>query len=158
VTAIASGPYINPPIQRWSLRYAGQERWSVVQADAASRLTITAPLDVHLDPHSAPAAEARAIIALAESMSVSFDTWTSGSLSLLVDGNMVETSAPQPTLAGLARQWQVVRFGPVTLPAGRHSITARLTAPVESSWVFGVLLVDEMGAPVVRCAHVVEAS
>ena len=156
VTTTASGPYINPPIQRWSLRYAGQDSWSVLQADAASRLTITEPYEVRLDPHRASAAEASAIVELAESMPIWFDTWTHGALSLEIDGKALETSEPRPTLAGLAGPWQIVRFGPVTLSAGKHAIKARLTAPDESPWVFGALLVDDAGAPVVRCAHVVE--
>ena len=156
VTTTTRGPYINPPIQRWSLRYAGQDSWRVFQADTASRLTITEPYEVHLDPHRAPAAEASALIELAESVSVWFDTWTSGSLALEIDGKVLETTEPQPALAGQARPWQVLRCGPVTLAAGKHALRARLTAPDESRWVFGVLLVDDAGAPLVRCAHVIE--
>jgi hypothetical protein len=94
------------------------------------------------------------MIELAEAMSISFDTWTNGSLSLSIDGIVLETSEPQPTLMGTARPWEIVRYGPVTLAAGKHTITTRLTAPEESPWLFGVLLVDDTGAPVVRCAQV----
>jgi hypothetical protein len=157
VPAIANGPYINPPIQSRRLRYAGQEHWSVVQAEAASRPTITAPFEIHLDPQIALTAEASAIIDRADSMTVLFDTWTSGSLSLIVDGDVVEASAPRAALAGLARPWPVLRVGPIKLPAGRHSVATRLTAPAESPWQFGTLLVDEAGAPVVRCTDAGDA-
>jgi alpha-glucosidase (family GH31 glycosyl hydrolase) len=154
VTTTARGPYINPPVQRWSVRYAGQDTWKMFQANAASRPMITEPYELHLDRRAATAAEASAVIELAEAMSISFDTWTNGSLSLGIDGIVLETSESQPTLMGTARPWEIVRYGPVTLAAGKHTVTTRLTAPEESPWLFGVLLVDDTGAPVVRCAHV----
>lgn len=156
VTMTSRGPYINPPIQRWLLRYSGQDARSVFQSDAASRLTITEPYEVHLDPHRASIAEACAYIELTEAMPIRFDTWTNGSLSLEIDGNVLETSEPQLTLANLARPWPIARLGPVTLLAGKHTINVRLTAPDQSSWVFGVLLVDDAGAPVVRCIQVAD--
>jgi hypothetical protein len=155
-TTTYSGPYINPPIQRWRVRYAGREHWKMFLADAATRQTITGPYEVQLDPQVAPAAQARATIALADATSLWLDTWTNGSLALAVDGNVIATSEPRPTLAGLGRPWEVVRFGPITLAAGQHAIEVRLAAPEGGPWVFGVLLVDEAGAPVVRCAHVIE--
>jgi alpha-glucosidase len=158
VTTTASGPYINPPIQRWRLRYAGQETWSVAQAEAARRLTITEPFEVSLDAQVATEVEARAVVDVAESMSAWLDTWTNGKLSLEFDGKAVETSEPRREVAGLARAWPIWRYGPIRLEAGQHTISAQLTAPeAPASWGFGAVLVDESGAPVVRCAHVVEA-
>jgi hypothetical protein len=156
VTTTVSGPAINPPIQRWRLRYAGQASWSVVQADAAARLTITEPYEVQLDPHQASTAEARVTIELAEATSIWFDTWTTGGLSLGIDEKVLEGGEPRPALAGLTRQWGVLRFGPVILSAGKHIITARLSAPEAAPWVFGVLLADDAGAPLVRCTQVVD--
>ncbi len=153
VTTTHRGPVISPPIQRWSLRYAGHDRWNEVQADAATRLTITEPYEVQLDPHLASAVEARTIIELTAASTISFDTWTSGDLSLSLDGRTLDTPELQPTLDGLARQWPVSRFGPMTLSPGKHVITARLAAPERGPWVFGVLLVDAAGEPLVRCAH-----
>ncbi len=49
VTTISPGPYINPPIQRWNLRYAGQVHWNVLQADVAARTNIADPFEVQLD-------------------------------------------------------------------------------------------------------------
>ena len=156
VTTTIKGPVVNPPIQRWRLRYAGQARWSVVQADAAARLTITEPYEVQLDPHQSSAAEASATIELAEATSIWFDTWTTGGLSLGIDEKVLEGGEPRPALAGLTRQWEVLRFGPVMLSAGKHTITARLSAPEAAPWVFGVLLVDDAGAPLVRCTQIVD--
>jgi Glycosyl hydrolases family 31/Domain of unknown function (DUF5110) len=156
VTTRFSGPYINPPIQRWHVRYAGHERWGVFQADTASRLTITEPYEARLDPQRALGAEARATIELADAMSLWFDTWTTGGLELEIDGKVLATGEPRPASAGLARPWQVIRFGPVTLAAGTHVVDVQLTAPAEPPWVFGVLLVNDAGAPIVRCAQVFE--
>jgi hypothetical protein len=95
---------------------------------------------------------------VAESTWVWVDAWTNGNLSLEIDGKAVETSEPRQEVAGLARALPVWRFGPVTLAAGQHTITAQLTATeAPGSWGFGAALVDESGAPLVRCVHVVEA-
>ena len=153
VTTTSVGPYINPPIQRWNLRYAGQDRWSVLQADGAARLTITEPFEVQLDPNLASEAEASASIEFPASTTLWLDTWTNGSLSLGIDGKVLDTSEPHPAIAGLAHPWQVSRFGPVTLAAGKHTVRVWLTAPDGPQWVFGVLLVDDTGAPLHRCAY-----
>jgi Glycosyl hydrolases family 31/Domain of unknown function (DUF5110) len=155
-TATYSGPYVNPPIQRWSLRYEGHERWRVVQADAAARLTITEPFEVHLDAGIAAAVEASASIELAETTSLWCDTWVNGGMAPAIDGHALKTGEPRPTLAGRAIQWPVTRFGPVTLTAGKHSITVHLVAPAASPWLFGVLLLDATEAPLTRCAYVVD--
>jgi hypothetical protein len=156
VSAVHRGPCINPPIQRWIVRYAGHESWRVVQADVATRLTISEPYEVPLDPRAAPSAEANATITVSEPMTICCDTWTNGSLSLEVDGHVLAADEPRATLAGVGRPWPVMRFGPLTLPAGQHTVTARLTAPEGSEWMFGVLLVDDAGAPLIRCAQVTD--
>ena len=156
VTTVSPGPYINPPIQRWNLRYAGQVHWNVQHADLAARPNIVDPFEVQLDPRLALEAEGVARIQLAQSMSVWFDSWTSGTLALKIDGKWLRAGQPQPTLVGLAHPWPVVRFGPVTLSAGTHSIHVRLAAPDGPQWVFGVLLVDDDGAPLYRCTYSVE--
>ncbi len=66
---------------------------------------------------------------------------------------MLETGVTQPTLAGLAHPWPVSRFGPLTLPAGKHTIKVQLATTEGSEWVLGVLLVDDTGAPMHRCAY-----
>ena len=156
VTSLVRGPCINPPIQRWRVRYTGLATDDIVQADTASRLTITEPYEAHLDYQIASTAEASATIELAEPMTIRFDTWTNGFLSLNVDGHDIATDEQQPTLAGLARPWPVARSGPVVLIAGKHTITVRLAAPEGGAWVFGVLMVDDSGEPVVRCAQVID--
>ncbi len=137
----------------------------MLQADTATRQTIEEPYEAQLDPRAALTAEARATLEFADLTSLWLDTWTNGSLSIAVDGKTVETSQLQPTLAGQARPWDVVRFGPVMLPAGQHVVEVQLTAPyvgdplTESGavpWNFGVLLVDDAGIPVVRCMQVTE--
>jgi hypothetical protein len=156
-TSTFRGPAINPPIQRWRVRYAGREDWIVRQADVSTRLTITEPYEARLDPASADTAEASARIELAESMRIWLDTWTNGGLTLEVDGLSLGSGQPRPTLAGLAGQWQTMRHGPVALSPGRHTISVRLSAPAATpTWVFGALLVDESGAPLTRCAQVAD--
>ena len=155
VTTTVAGTYINPPIQRWLVRYTGQDRWKVFQADAATRLSVTEPFEAQLDPHAAPSAEATSTIELASAMSIWLDTWTNGSLTLEIDGNVLETSERRPTVAGQSGPWPVQRFGPVALLAGQHTVQARLTASEGPTWVFGVLLVDDAEKPVVRCAQVI---
>ncbi len=125
-------------------------------ADLAARPNIVDPFEVQLDPRLALEAEGIARIQLAQSMSVWFDSWTSGTLALKIDGKWLRAGQPQPTLIGLAHPWPVVRFGPVTLSAGTHSIHVRLAAPDGPQWVFGVLLVDDDGAPLYRCTYSVE--
>jgi hypothetical protein len=156
VTTISPGPYINPPIQQWSLRYTGQTHWNVQRADVAARPNIADPYEVQLDPRLASEAEATASIELARSMSVWFDSWTNGTLSLEIDGKWLKAGQPQPTLGGLAHPWQVLRFGPMSLSAGKHTIHVRLAAPGGSQWVFGVLLLDDDGSPIYQCAYTVE--
>jgi alpha-glucosidase len=156
VSAVHRGPCINPPIQRWIVRYAGHESWLAVQADVAARLTISEPFAIPLEPRAAPSAEASATITVSEPMTICCDSWTNGGLSLEIDGHLLETGEPRATLAGVARPWPVMRFGPLTLSAGQHTITARLTAPEGPEWLFGVLLVDDAGAPLVRCAQVAD--
>ncbi|MGH2518016.1 MAG: hypothetical protein ACRDHP_20425, partial [Ktedonobacterales bacterium] len=156
-TTTLSGPPIHPPIQRWRLRYAGREDWQVAQPDSASYRTITEPYNVPLDVTVAQAVEAVAVIALAEQATIWLDAWTNGGLTLAVDG--VETDSvgePRTELLGVERPWPVTRYGPVTLPAGVHTFTARVTAPDGSVWVFGVLLVDGAGNPLVCCTHVLD--
>ena len=150
----ASGSYANPPIQRWRVQYAGEDATSVLQADVATRLTITDPYEARLEPGRASLAEASASLRLAEATTLWLDAWTNGGLSLELDGEPLGAGVPQPTLLGQTRQWPVTRYGPLTLPAGKHVVTLRLTAPAAAapSWVFGALLVDATGAPVVRCA------
>jgi hypothetical protein len=156
VTTISHGPYINPPIQRWSLRYAGQAHWAVHQADVATRANIAEPYEVQLDPSVSSGAEATSSIDLAQPISVYFDCWTNGALSLGIDGKWLQAGQPRPTLDGLARPWQVVRFGPVALSAGKHIVHVELAAPDGPQWVFGVLLLGDDGAPVFRCTYIVD--
>ena len=156
LTDIFRGPYINPPIQRWHLRYRGEENWSLLESDSAARFTITEPYEAQLDPTLAPSAEAETIVEFAGSMPVWFDTWTNGTLLLEIDGKLLQSGVSQPDLAGLTHPRPALRFGPVTVAAGTHVIKVRLnapTAPDESLWVFGVLLVDDTGAPIYRCAY-----
>ena len=153
LTAVYPGAYINPPVQLWNLRYAGQVEWTVVQADASTRPSIDEPFEVPLDPALAREADAFVTLELAESLLVWFDSWTSGMLSLDVDETTLESARPQPTLAGLTHPWQVMRYGPVQLTAGTHTLRVRLTAPEAPEWVFGVLLVDDSGRPLWRCSY-----
>ncbi len=155
VRTTSSGPYISPAVQQWAVHYAQREGWSVFKAGATTHPTITEPFDVHLDLAGGPA-EARVTIELAEATTVCFDTWTNGRLSLAIDGKPLDIGEPRLQVAGLARPWPVTRFGPVTLAAGKHDVVAHLAAPAEPPWVFGVLLVDQFGAPLVRCAQIVE--
>ena len=156
VTTVSHGPCINPPIQQWSLRYAGQTHWTLQQADVATRANIADPYEVQLDPRVAGEAEATARIELDQPMSVWFDSWTNGTLSLGIDGKWLQSGQLQPTLDGLAHPWQPVRFGMVALSAGKHVVHVRLAAPDGPQWVFGVLLLGEDGAPIYRCSYIVE--
>jgi hypothetical protein len=74
------------------------------------------------------------------------------------------TFEPRTTLAGQERFWEVRRYGPLSLSAGQHDIDVGLTGPhigdpltesVPVSWIFGVMVVDDRGAPLARCAQVV---
>lgn len=151
VTTTFHGPYINPPIQHWNVRYAEEEHWRAVQADSTLRTSISEPYEVNLDDRTVSAAEATASIDLLESTLVWVDTWTNGELSLEIDGDHLIDGEPQPTLAGFTRPGKIVRYGPVVLAAGQHYIKVDLTAPDEARWRFGVLLLDEKKAPLLCC-------
>ncbi|MGZ6319606.1 MAG: TIM-barrel domain-containing protein [Ktedonobacterales bacterium] len=153
MTTTFSGPYLNPLIQRWSLRYADEQHWHVLQADIATRTSITEPYEGNLDAHTVSAAEAVASFDLVETTLVWFDTWTNGDLSLEVDDTLLVDGEPQPALAGFTRPCKTVRFGPVALAAGRHGLRMQLTAPEGPRWRFGVLLVDATGSPLICCTQ-----
>lgn len=153
IVTTSGGPYINPLIQRWSVRYADDDQWHIRQADVAKRASITEPYEVNFDAHTASAAEAVATIELVEAAVVYFDTWTNGDLSLEIDGILLVDGELRPALAGYTRPGATVRYGPVALAAGQHSVRAQLSAPDGPRWRFGVLLVDETGSPLICCTQ-----
>ncbi len=157
VTENYSAPYLHPPIQRWDVRYAGRAGWIKVRADLASSPNVADPFSAVLHADVASRAEAAADIVLTEPTTIAFDTWTSGTLSLEVDGQTLGGGEPRATLAGLARHWPVKRKGPLTLGAGIHRIKVQLAAPESGQWVFGVLLVGMDGLPLLQCKQLVEA-
>lgn len=153
LTSTYRGPCVNPPIQRWSVRYHDQASWQVYEPESSSRLNVTEPFSLHLSAQATATAQARACLDLPVATTLLIDTWTTGSLTLSVDGVRPEASRRQTTLAGLARPWPIERLGPIPLAAGRHEIEVQLVGPEIGSWIFGALLMDETGKPLARCAY-----
>jgi alpha-glucosidase len=151
--AIYRGPTINPPIQRWNVRYASQEEAITLQADAAKRLTITDPFEAILDTTRAATAEASVSLELDNAATVRIETWTSGMLTLALDGREIPAGDAHPTLGGRTILWPVTRSAPITLEPGAHTVTLRLSAPEGRPWVFGALLLDESGLPFIACNY-----
>jgi alpha-glucosidase (family GH31 glycosyl hydrolase) len=151
---VLPGSRLQPPIQQWQVCYAGQPAWQEVRADRAPRTNLTDPFTVLLDAQQGTMAEALATIDLPEATTLACDTWANGTLALQIDGQTLDDGTPQATIAGLARHWPGTRFGPQTLAAGRHTISVRVAAPEDGPWLFGVLLVDAAGLPLMRVASV----
>lgn len=145
INDVVNGPYLFPAIQRWRTRYAAQDEWDVSQPE--KRANLADPYTAELDPKRATSAEATTTIELSERTILYLDTWTSGALSLVVDGVKQEDGEPRQTLAGLTRHWPVERYGSIDLEAGTHQVSLALTAPESGQWLFGVLLVDAHGVP-----------
>ncbi|MBA3825457.1 MAG: DUF5110 domain-containing protein [Ktedonobacterales bacterium] len=145
-TVALAGPRLQPPIQLWRVQYAQEASWQTLSADQMLRTNLCEPFTVTLDPQRATAAVATAAFDLTTETAVFFAVCGNGELTLTVDGEPLGPGTPQMMLAGVARHWPVLRFGPCTLPAGRHSIEARLVAPELAPWLFGLMLVgaDEL--------------